>query len=250
MARVPHERAVLPRIREGTTLPDHPHVRSYAAAPPACLRVMIIEAGYGLHFLLAPTVREERLEGVRHSLWALGTDRDLRLVSLDAVADWRGHDLGQYGDAIARALDVEHADVAHYALAYWSPVVLKDDRLDLRGTEYGLAAHPALVARDLLGVAAYDDEGFRNTFPRFEFNEYLSYEHLPRAHVLSGPHELQGCPCAACRQQRSRLHERGRRRDARESRRGISEYASTPGTTASAGCTAAHPPEHQKFWSG
>jgi len=203
---------------------------------------MIIEAGYDLHFLLAPTVREEHLEGVRRSLRALGTDRDLRLVSLDAVADWRGHDLGQYGDAIARALDVDHADVAHYALAYWSPVVLKDDRLDLRGTEHGLAEHPALVARDLLDVAAYDDEGFRNTFPRFEFNEYLSYEHLPRAHVLSGPHELQGCPCAACRQQRSRLHERARRRDERRSGLAAREDRSFAGTTIGANGATAHAP--------
>jgi len=173
---------------------------------------MIIEAGYDLHFLLAPTVHEEHLEGRRRSVWALGADQDLRLVLLSAVTPWRGHHLEQYVDSLASAFDaVDDDDAAHYALAYWSPVVLEDGPgLSMASEE--LSQHPALRARHLLGVAVYDDEGYRQTFPRADFNEYMSYEHLPRAHVLPGPHERHDCSCAACDQRRARSQERSRRR--------------------------------------
>jgi hypothetical protein len=130
-------------------------------------------------------------------LWVVAMDENLRLRSADRVVkDFDGTVEHYLGD-IAEALD-DPWHPCRYVVLVWSASedVDRDDPW-LREVQERLLAHPDFPPLELLGLLVFHPAGISATLPQCEFSLYGELAHLPRAHMIHGPHG-PACACPVC----------------------------------------------------
>ncbi len=173
---------------------------------------MIIEAGYDILQLFSPKIFKRRRH-YRRGMWVLALDENLRNVYLTKVGG-KDRDVEDRLHAVAKALDGRGLS----PVAYWAAAVVETDysgdlEAEFRHIDTTLSEAALLAGHHYLGCLFSNGKDLYSSVPRYSFRDYLGLEHLPRAAVCLGPHEI-GCACLACTQFEERLQRNRERHDA------------------------------------
>jgi len=179
---------------------------------------VIIEAGYDLHQIVDPYLRDRKH---RQALWMILLDEELRYLRVRKVASIYAGSVEAHITGIAKKLIGE-------GLLLWPEYFALAHRLDLAhdGNIANTVYQDDLFVRDApslsdfsyLGRLVVDDEYAYQSWPRYSFRDYAGHHDLPRAASIPGPHPC-GCDCVAC----SRYDERLAAARDRDSRAGALE---------------------------
>lgn len=184
------------------------------AARPCNFAAMIIEAGYDIAALIQSKLFAKR--GARRKIrtWVVAMDEDLRFLYTAKVGGDEAAPLLDRIPNIVKAL-TKYSDlwkVAHFVLEHLDTDLQRsfqsqqsnDYFVELHDLHDALTQVAELADHKLLGVYMSSGEILCGTVPRHSFRDYPLLNHLPRALILPGPHDLS-CSCLACTQYADKL---------------------------------------------
>jgi hypothetical protein len=176
--------------------------------PSAYRASMIIESGHDVIQALCGFAAEPP----PGALWMVGMDESLRLCAVEKVVHPFDGTLDEHVDEVVGRLRSPWASIAYVVLAWATPEPVEREGPWLHELDARMRAHPDVPRDCLLGLVVFDGDGAWSTLPGCDFSLYRELEHLPRAHVIHGPHG-DVCRCAVCSAERRMMQQYAERFD-------------------------------------
>ncbi|QCB96324.1 hypothetical protein E5206_04765 [Arthrobacter sp. PAMC25564] len=137
---------------------------------------MIIQAGFDFEILARPFIVQDGK--LVPNLVLICVDAEMRLDSVDVIAEDFSGSLAPFLDAVLVALDPEYT--RYFAIAHPGRFSEYDFSEPIMDEARILASKAADRGMQLIGHFAIDETGYRSARARSYFDQYPSHEDLPR----------------------------------------------------------------------